>query len=196
MFPKKKGVEQFTSVDIADYKTYRLQKGITLQHVVIELYYIRRFWNWLILDRDCHLRNPVKAFQLQELGKGYKPKTYTLRLSEINKLLAELPVKEKRIILHIMSGGNCPNGRASHNIKAAARRANLPLGFSLHDLKLACRSRWAAEVVQAYCQEISNSLPTEPQSKSDPFAAIKVPSLDVRTSISDNNNNGAPIILV
>ncbi len=61
-FPEAAGLEQFTVSDIVAYSEWRKSEGVTENRLRVELGTLNRFWNYLCVDRDLPLWNPVKPF--------------------------------------------------------------------------------------------------------------------------------------
>jgi hypothetical protein len=184
MYPKYVGWEQFTSIDIADYEAARIRQGVSSYSLMMELRMFFYFWKWLIEDCGATCWNPARAYR----NWRYDPKLRTKRdlcLADIDRLLEHLvSVKDKRTVLEIMAGGKVPSGKARKSIIDAAIKAEIP-GFSMRQLKSTFVSRLAKDVVQRYCEQVLNALPVETESDSNSFAAIKLPTLDEGTSVTD-----------
>ena len=188
LFPHKKGVEQFTSLDVADYRAIRLQKGIAIATVTRELGVIYSFWKWLIEDKDLLLNNPARAFKNINYGITAVRRTQ-LGLADVNRLLSECTsIRDKRNVLEIMKGGSCPRGKARRNIVEAAMRVGL-VGFAPYYLKLMTRTRLSRDIVQAYCDQILNTLPTETETSSNTLATVQTTALDEGAAICNGGND-------
>lgn len=156
MFPAKVCCSQFTSIDIADYKSIRLAKGISELSLDYELGMLKGFWRWLREDQGLPLNNPVRAFIRQT--KGSKRYAKGISLVEVNRVLAICSVKEKRAILAVMQGSRVPSFRLSKQIRERAESVGVP-DFRLGRLKLLITNRLARDIVQSYCKQLSESLP-------------------------------------
>lgn len=188
-FPNKTGVEQFTSVDIADYWHLRRARGISDVRMSVEIQLLKFFWKWLIEDQKLPINNPVKAFKFQIARTQFKTSKEFLSLAEVNRLLNECPTTyAKRSVLRTMQGYDQLRCRTRNVIRDAALRAGL-IGFSLSKLKIATKSRLNREMVQAYCQQKLDALPQETQLFGNAVATVEPPTLDEGAAISDSNDN-------
>lgn len=193
MFPGRTGVEQFTSVDIADYRQLRLKQGISDVTLKVELSQLKGFWRWLIEDLRLPVNNPVRAFQSQCSKSQFRTSKQFLSLTEVNRLLDECPTTStKRSVLRAVQGYDQLGHVARNIIRDAALRAGL-IGFSLSNLKIATKSRLNREIVQAYAQQLLDALPQETQLYGNAIATVQVPTLIEGTPIS-NSNNGTLVI--
>ncbi len=179
MFPNHTGLEQFTTVDIADYKLARVQQGKKELSIVYELYVFYAFWRWLMEDKGLPLYNPARAFKNNRPSKSKK---INISLGELNRLLAECSPHEQRVVLNVIQGVPCPKGKPRQVIRDAAARAGLP-AFDLYELKLNLHRRLNREIIEFYCQQLLRALPLEPKLDGNAFATIEGPSLNERPPI-------------
>lgn len=187
-FPHKKGLEEFTSIDVSDYKTIRATQ-ISDRSLKLELWYLRVFWRWLVEDNGLCLPTIRKAFN----SGDWKPSTTALTLSQVNALLAACDSDDdRRIILKIMAGGKCP-GKRLPRITAAAQRAGLAPGFSLGKLRIFTINRLAREVVQTYCNQLLDTLAPESKTASNSLRTVESSSLEVGSSIRDCHDHPSPV---
>src|SRR6266550_5550156 len=145
-FPKYTGIEQFTSVDIADYKLIREQSGAAKSSIYLELNQLHIFWRWLIMDKGLSISNPARAFKNNY--KARHTRKSNLSLTDLNSLLSECSVPYKRIVLNVIQGVPCPR-KARKEIRDAAARAGLA-DFQLYELRLVVMRRLSREIVQTY----------------------------------------------
>jgi len=193
MFPTHLGVEHFTSVELADYRAVRLRHGIASTTLRLEFMVFNQFWTWLREDRGLMLNNPARAV-LKSIAKPKGTKAIGgFSLQAVEQLLAECPTNvEKRFVLGILTGGPLPTGRAYREIKNAALRIGW-LGFSFKELRVRSRSRFALDVIKAYCQQVLDSLTPEPQPESNPFRTIESTPLDEGATVSDYSHD-TPVV--
>lgn len=182
-FPKKTGIEHYTSIDIADYAELRLSKGlgeISLSH---ELSLLNQFWLWMIEDKSLPLNNPIRAY-LTSRKTGVR-KCQDLSLTDLNRLLNECPLPTKRYVLNVIQGGQRPIASQRPVLKAAAYRAGLP-NFGLRLLKLRITDRLNKDIIQAYCNQLLNALSTEAKPDSNALTSVQISPTYEGSSISDN----------
>src|SRR6266446_7713198 len=179
MFPNHTGLEQFTTVDIADYKLARVQQGKKELSIVYELYVFYAFWRWLMEDKGLPLYNPARAFKNKTPSKSKK---INISLGELNRLLAECSTHEKRVVLNVIQGVPCPKGKPRQVIRDAAARAGLP-AFDLYELKLNLSRRLNRDIIQFYCQQLLNALPPEAQLEGNALTTVQATPLNERPPI-------------
>ena len=179
MFPNHTGLEQFTTVDIADYKLARVQQGKKELSIVYELYVFYAFWRWLMEDKGLPLYNPARAFKN---NKKSKSKKINISLGELNRLLAECSPHEQRVVLNVIQGVPCPKGKPRQVIRDAAVRAGLP-AFDLYELKLNLSRRLNRDIIQFYCQQLLNALPPEAQTNSNSLTTVQAAASNERPPI-------------
>lgn len=189
-FPEKKGIEQFTSVDIADYRQIRLKQGLGYSTLQWELILLNNFWKWLIEDEKLPVNNPVRAFKYQlKITSKYKTNKGMLSLDDVNRLIAECPTTcNKRLILEIMQGGTTPTGRTRHVIRDAALRAGIE-GFTFSQLKNYTRSRLTVDIIKAYCQKLLDALPLKAKDTSNTLTTVQSSALNEGASVSNSNSD-------
>lgn len=190
MFPKKNSVDDFTSIDIADWKAWHLKNGSSDGYINNRLAVLRRFWIWLNEDCGLAIANPVRAYK-RSIPRTRQALKINISLEEVDKLLDECPDEQKRIVLSVMSGGRCPRGRARNVIREAALRVGLK-GFSLSKLKFTFRNRLARDVIKKYCDQVLNSLPSESKLDSNSLRAIQGPPSNERPPVGYSNDNLPP----
>ena len=191
-FPKRKSLEQFTSTDVADFRLLQRKRGYSESVINREICAIRSFWQWLIDQKGLPLRNiAAKVYApTWHFPKLSGPAPYRT-LNEAEKLLAELPsLKAKRAVIGIMQGSRCAStvGKLREEIYAAAARAGLQ-NFRLVQFKLVTRSPLARDIIKAYCDQLLNALPVEPQPSSNTLTTVKAPTSNEWTTVSDYSNN-------
>ncbi|SRR6266403_545809 len=179
MFPNHIGLEQFTTVDIADYKLARIQQGKKELSIVYELYVFYAFWRWLMEDKGLPLYNPARAFKNKHISKSKK---INISLGELNRLLAECSPHEKRVVLNVIQGVPCPKGKPRQVIRDAAARAGLP-AFDLYELKLNLQRRLNRDIIQAYCQQLLDALPPEPKLNGNTLTTVQAAASNERPPI-------------
>ena len=186
MFSGKTSVEQFTSVDIADYKVIRLKQGTNIRSLTYELCMIRKFWKWLIEDKGLPL-NDIAAVAIVPYKLGNTVRRGNLSLDDVTRLLNECPsVGAKRVILEAM-GGPTRSRKFGREIREAAVRAGL-LGFSLYHLQNRTMSRLSQDIVKRYCQQILDSLLQESKLDGNSTGAVQVAPVNVGATICNNSD--------
>lgn len=188
MHPKITGIEQFTSIELADYYQVRLKEGASQYTLSCEMLSFRNFWKWLIEDRQLPLNNPVRAFQAKRKGT-FHAKKGALSLEDINRLIdACIYVYDKRVILGAIKGTPIPCGTCRGRIKEAAASVGL-IDFQLPSLKLCSTNRLTEDIVQAYCDKILDTLPFEPKPDRRSLRTIKSPPFDKGTAVCNSDND-------
>lgn len=191
-FPNKTGVEQFTSVDIADWKALKIKQGIAELTLHYYLGMIGNFWKWLIEDKELPINNPIRAYKRAVKGKYMLPRP-RISLEELERFLACCPSnKERELVLRVVQGANCRGYSRLVWCKRAADKAGLK-GFSLLQLKSALGNRLSREIVQAYCQKLRDAFPAESKPEGDTLTTVESATLNVWASVSDYRNNTPPI---
>jgi hypothetical protein len=196
MFPGRVSLEQFTSLDVADYHLMRTRAGYPERTVDTEINHINQFWRWLTIDHDLPFHSIGQAYvnSCNKRFKNYKRKN-NYSLVAILKLLEECQsVRLKRIILGVMQGGRgaIRSRKLREELRNATQRAGL-VEFGMQHLRLRTVARLSREIVQAYCQQILDTLPPEPEPNSHTLATVKQPALNEGATVSDGNGDSAPI---
>jgi site-specific recombinase XerD len=159
MFPKKNSVDDFTSIDIADYVAFRLKNKIAERTLYFEINTLRQFFKWATEHAGVVMHNPVRAYKMSTPYTRNRLKV-NISLEEVTRLLAECPSDvERRIILNVLAGGKCPSTIATTRIKEAAVRAGI-VGFGLGILKSTVRRRLDKEIIKAYCETVLATPPS------------------------------------
>lgn len=164
MFPKKQGLEEYSSVDVADYRALRESQGISPASLRRELLILRAFWKWLIVDRELTLVPIKRAFDLHVEAVAPRKKV-GFTLGCLKRLLDECSPDLRETVFNIM-GGNypLPRGKRAAEIHLAARRAGLR-DFALAKLRIYVMHRLGKEMIKAYLEGLRsgylNPVPSE-----------------------------------
>lgn len=196
MFPDYKGLEQFTSVEIADYRVVRLRAGMTESTVAVELSYIHMMWQWLVQDKGLPLHSIVRAF------KNRKPWNFSkltrkgkLSLEQATRIMEHCEYTDaKRHILHVMKGGGCYVRPLwlRDDIYNAAERAGVK-DFKMVHLKLRAKNRLAQDIVKAYCDKILDTLPPKTQLSCNTLTTVEIAPPNEGATVENSNDNKLPI---
>jgi hypothetical protein len=186
MFPKRTGIEQFVSMDIGDYVAVRTKQGAAQLSLNHELSMLSNFFKWCQEDQHLKVYNPAKIY-IGHWKTEKVPNHKIFTLDKLNRLLDAVPLKEKRIILSVIQGGECPRYRAGNVIREAAKQLGFE-GFSMGALKRASKNRLGREIIEYYCRQVSNTLPPEAQCYGDTLATVQRAAPNERPAICDSYN--------
>lgn len=191
-FPDKRGLEEFSSIDVADYRVLREKKGVKPDTLRKELQILKAFWTWLTVDRELPLLPIYRAFDIKvEPAKLGPPNSFSL--VSLERLLTHCHPIIAEVVLNIVTGkqGRCSRYRVNA-IRAAAKQAGIR-DFNMGMLKLGRRKRLSREIVQAYCDQLRDTLSSKSKTNGNSFAGIQLTPPDIRPAICDSTYTSSAV---
>lgn len=170
-FPKKQGLEEFSSIDVTDYRALRESQGISARKLRNELLILRAFWKWLTIDKSLPIMPIKRAFDIQVDSIPIK-KRVGITLDSVKRLLQECSPDTREVVFGIMLGNYAmPRGKPAVAIEVAARKAGLR-NFSIKKLRLKVMHRLGKDIVQTYLQDLRTSYLNPVPSESRPNISV------------------------
>jgi len=192
-FPNKKGLEEFTSVDVADYRAIREAQGVSCVTLRRELLVLRAFWKWLIEDRELAVVPIKRAFDLHVEQTAIR-KRVGITLACIKRLLEECSPEIREVVFDIMLGNYpLPRGKRAAAIYVAARKAGLR-DFILSKLRIRVMQRLGKDIIKSYLQELRHTFTQKTEPSADSLTDIKASIAASGSSIGNNDNNSFSVI--
>jgi integrase/recombinase XerD len=132
---EKNSPEDFTKLDIEDYKVYRLREGVSTRTVNYEVQVIKTFWTWMI-------RMDVAA---------YNPATSTRRLKEIEPRRESLSLEDQdKLYATVCAIGSAHDRLLTSLVLSTGLRAETLIQLETSDVDLETRTlRIPAEKMKA-----------------------------------------------
>jgi hypothetical protein len=188
-FPEQSGLEQFTIADVTDYRQWRLDEGCSKSALMSELNVVKRFWRWLIEEKQLPLFNPAASLKPSNPAKTF----WQLKLQDFKALLFE--IEDRRIreyVLGLVVGENrdvgVSPGVIGRTVREAGKRAGMPW-MKLYTLRIAIKNTLWREIIKENYEKLSDSLIPEPKPASDTLTNVEVPTSDIRPSVIDSSDN-------
>jgi hypothetical protein len=189
-FPKYKGLEQFTSIDVADF--FAIHAGrLSPASLEREGRHVEKFWKWLVTQKGLPIHNIFRAYRNKLLYTSGRKKLQGWTLPEVLQLINECScLHTKRFIVKVMQGASSKNcgGWLRKEVREAAARIGRP-GFQFHQIRNATQSRLSQDIIKAYCDQILNTFPEETKSACDTFATVDTSTLNKGTAVFDRDND-------
>lgn len=198
LFPTYRGIEQFTTTDVADYIVIRerTQKPYLVDK---DLWIIFRFWEWMIHQKGLFLYNIVNAYK----NRAKHPCVLTCRkskkslsLEEVSRLLNSCETIElKQFVIKVLARKpywNKWRTKFGFEWDRAVDRAGLPSDTDPTMIRARMwkgTNRLADDIIQTYCKQLLNSLAPKPELDSNSLATVEVTSLHERSTVTNGNNH-------
>jgi hypothetical protein len=184
-FPNAKCLSDFTIADVCDYRVFRIDAGVALSTIEIELRCVRDWFVWMQQHQDLPLHNIVVA--RDENSKERKSKN-RLSLIDLKRLLSVSSDELRAYILAI-----CGDQPVKHNawigrqLWKAAQEAKLPWLKSIGILRQCIHSLWG-EIIKREYPKLRDAFLKETEPSSNPPRYVEAAPTNEWASVYDLND--------
>jgi hypothetical protein len=200
-FPKAIKLTDIKLPDVHWYKKLRAGDGATIGRIRWELFCMQRFYNYCIDVKGVPISNPFNYYvDKNDPQNILRRKNDVLRLNDFERLLYGCnqrdPILAKWLI-RLMAGHDVevhiPEDEGWRRLAVVARNMNMPFATRARIKRSLKKGLWR-NIIYKWAnlflthttdEELSNSLPEEPEPTSNPLTTVQVPALDEWPSISD-----------